>query len=154
MNEAGIDSDASVVEDSAEPDYSAVDVPAKPPTEYHWTERRAELLQLIKQVGHPRAVNQTELAERYGVSQQQISKDLDKLSAHVDETLGDRRALITEAVYHTSIKGLLDEQEYRKAAQTVKDWNEWLDAHKELQELQEDVEEIKQQLAQSGPFEV
>lgn len=138
--------DDSVVERSSEPDYSAVKIPSKPPTEFHWTERRAELLQLIRQVGHPRAINQTELAERYGVSQQQISKDLDRLASHVEEHLGDRRALITESVFHRSINGLLEEGDYRKAAQTVTDWNEWLTEHKDKEEIREEIEALRKEV--------
>jgi len=58
------------------PDYATLDYPNKPRTEWHYTHRRAELLQLVREAGHPDDLNQTELAERYGVSQQQMSKDL------------------------------------------------------------------------------
>lgn len=60
------------------------------------------------------------------MSQQQISKDLDRLADHVDETLGERRALISESVYHRAIQGLIENEEWRKAAQTVSEWNEWV----------------------------
>lgn len=122
---------------SGQPDYDSLDVPTKPPEDYHYTERRSEILQLIQQRGHPRAINQSQLAERYGVSQQQISKDLDRLGEYYTENLGERRDLVTEAVFHRSITGLLEEEEWRKAAQTLKDWNEWLRERKDLQELEE-----------------
>ena len=62
---------------SNEPDYRAVNVPEdKPPSEYTYVERRAETLQLIEQAGHPRAINQTRLAERYGCDQSNISNDV------------------------------------------------------------------------------
>lgn len=125
------------VESCDEPDYGAIELPAKPPSEYTYVERRAELLQLIEQAGHPRALHQGQLGDRYGVSQQQISKDLDRLATHIDETLGNRRALITESVFHRSISALLDEGEYRKAAQTVKDWNQWLTEYNDLREFEE-----------------
>ena len=54
----------SVVESSSEPDYSAVDLPSKDRTAYSWVERRAELLQLVEEAGHPSALTQTELADR------------------------------------------------------------------------------------------
>jgi len=38
-------------------------------TEYHWTERRAELLQLIETAGHPDSISPTRLADRYDVSE-------------------------------------------------------------------------------------
>lgn len=114
----------SVVAGSTQPDYDALHIPTKPPTEYSYAERRAELLQTVLDLGHPSLINQTQEAERYGVSQQQISKDLDRLAEYIDANLGKRRELITEAVYHRTIRGLLEEGEYRKAAQTVSDWNE------------------------------
>jgi hypothetical protein len=57
------------------PDYRSVDLPSKPPEEYSYKERRARLLQLIVEHGHPDAINQTEMADRFGVTHQQISKD-------------------------------------------------------------------------------
>lgn len=130
---------------SSQPDYDSIDLPTKPPEDYHYTERRAELLQLIQDRGHPRAINQSELAERYGVSQQQISKDLDRLSEYYTETLGDQRDLVTEAVFHRAIDGLLGDEEWRKAAQTVKDWNEWLRERKDLEEIEERLDKLEQQ---------
>lgn len=129
---------------SNQPDYGSVDLPSKAPSEYHYTERRAELLQLVQQAGHPRALNQSELAERYGVCQQQISKDLDRLGEYTTETLGERRDLVTEAVFHRAIDGLLEEGEWRKAAQTVKDWNDWLVERKDLDEIKERLAEVEQ----------
>lgn len=64
-------------ENSSGPDYDSVAVPSEPPSEYSYVERRAELLQQVRETGHPSRLNQRELAERYDVSQQQISKDFD-----------------------------------------------------------------------------
>lgn len=52
--------DDAVVDGCSErtlPNYESVDMPAKTPTEYNTDERRAELLQLVRQAGHPRAIN-------------------------------------------------------------------------------------------------
>ena len=87
-----------VVNDSNEPDYSAVDLPSKDRTAYSYVERRAELLQLVEEVGDPAALNQTELADRYDVTQQQISKDFVRLAGHIhdrrttDSTTNARRS--------------------------------------------------------------
>ena len=129
--------ESDVVTGSNTPDYAAVEVPTKDPSEYSYVERRAELLQQILDLGHPAMINQTEQADRYGVSQQQISKDLDRLAEHVEASLGARRDLVTEAVFHRSIQGLLDNGEYRKAARTVADWNEWLVERNDLLEFEE-----------------
>jgi len=111
-------------------DYEAVDLPDtddKPRTEWHYTQRRAEILQLIREAGHPADVNQTELAERYGVSQQQISKDFKRIGRCIREGLDDdRRALSVHATVQRSIRGLLDEGEYYKAGQLAIEWDEWV----------------------------
>jgi len=107
-------------------DYSAIDYPDKPRTEWHYTHRRAELLELLRETGHPGDLNQTELADRYGVTQQQISKDLDRLGEYVRATVNDdRRALVVDSVIQRSIRGMLEEGDYRKAARTALEWDEW-----------------------------
>lgn len=134
---------SSVVSSSSQPNYAAVEIPSKPPTEYGHVERRAELLQQVRDLGHPSMIHQGEAAERYGVSQQQISKDLDRIAEYVDENLGARHELTIEAVFQRSIQGLLEEGEYRKAARTAKDYDEWVTDRTDLEEIQEQLEFLK-----------
>jgi len=133
----------SVVGSSSQPDYAAVNIPSKPPTEYGHVERRAELLQQVRDLGHPSMIHQGEAAERYGVSQQQISKDLDRIAEYVDENLGARHELTIDAVFQRSIEGLLEEGEYRKAARTAKDYDEWVTSRTDLDEIQEQLEFLR-----------
>lgn len=116
---------------SSSVDYSAVELPdteSKQRAEWHYTQRRAELLQLIREAGHPGELNQTELAERYGVSQQQISKDFRRIGECIRQSLdSDRRALNVDSVLQRSIRGLLDDGEYYKAAQLALEWDGWID---------------------------
>jgi hypothetical protein len=142
VTESVLEADAGSSETQG-PDYESVELPSKDRAEYSYVERRAELLQLIREAGHPRAINQTQLAERYDVSQQQISKDLDRLAEYASDTLGARRDLVTEVVFQRALRGLMDEGEYRKAARTVADWNEWLDNRTELQELEERIDALE-----------
>jgi len=139
--------DSSVVEGSDQPDYSAVSLPSKDRTEYSYVERRAELLQLIEETGHPAALNQTELAEQYGVSQQQISKDFDRLATHIRARFDDRdrRGFIVDSVVNRAIRGLLEEGEYRKAAKTAMEHDEWITEFHDLEQLHEKVRELEQQ---------
>ena len=134
---------SAVMADNSQPDYSAVPIPAKPPTEYSYVERRADLLKQIYNLGSPSMINQTEAADRYGVSQPQISKDLSRLGEHIDAELGSRRALATDAVFKRAIRGLLEEGDYRDAARTVKDWNEWLTEYQDLRELEARIEAVE-----------
>ena len=113
---------------SNEPDYRAVNVPEdKPPSEFTYVERRAETLQLIEQAGHPRAINQSRLADRYDVSQGQISQDVDRLRGYIvdniDETTVDS---ITETVYQKSVQELMSNGDYKDAVKAVESWNDWL----------------------------
>jgi hypothetical protein len=115
---------------SSSVDYEAVDLPDtddEPRTEWHYTQRRAEILQRIREAGHPADVNQSDLADVYDVSQQQISKDFKRIGRCIREGLDDdRRALSVHAVVQRSIRGLLDEGEYYKAGQLAIEWDEWV----------------------------
>ena len=135
------------VESSNQPDYSAVDLPSKDPTEYSYVERRAELLQRVKEAGEPSVLNQTELADTFGVSQQQISKDLDRLATHVRDRMidRDRRAFVVENVVRRSIRGLLDDEEYRKAAQTAMDYDDWIHDFHDAAEFERRLAELEAQ---------
>ncbi len=133
--ETGSDTD-----DSTAIDYGAVEIPDdREPSEYHYTARRAEILQLIRQKGHPSALRQQRLAERYGVSPSQISRDMDRLADHVAETVGDReaRALLVDSVIQHSIEELLEAGEHRAAVKSVLEYAEWAQAHSDLAELEE-----------------
>lgn len=112
---------------SSPPDYSTLEFPDKPRTEWHYSHRRAELLQLVREAGHPDDLNQTELAERYDVSQQQISKDLSRLGAHIRANVDlDRRALVVNSVIQRSIRGMMNDGNFRQAAKTAMEWDEWV----------------------------
>jgi|SRR6056297_984562 len=110
------------------PDYRATNVPeTKPAAEYSYVERRAEMLQLIEEAGHPRAISQTRLADRYGVTQGQISQDIDRLRTYINDTIDtDTVDAITETVYQKSIKELIEKDEHYKAVKAVESWNDWL----------------------------
>lgn len=136
----------SVAETSNTPDYSAVELPSKDRSEYTYVERRAELLQLIEEAGEPKALNQTELAEQYGVSSSQISKDFKRLADHVSTRMvdRDRRAFVVEHVVRRAMRGLLDEGEYRKAASTAMEYDEWLREFHDLEQMDERLTRIEE----------
>lgn len=129
------------------PDYLSVDLPSKPPEEYSYKERRARLLQLVIEQGHPDAINQTEMADRFGVTQQQVSKDIKRLGEYVHGQVLDRnrRALIVQSVTQRAIRGLLEDGDYRKAAKTAMEYDEWATDFIELSEMAAEIERLKQQ---------
>lgn len=130
-------------EETSQPNYGSVEIPTEPPTEYTYVERRAELLQQIEDVGHPASLNQTELADRYGVSQQQISKDLDRLAEHIQSSLGARRDLVVHSVFDRAIQDLLEEDPY-KAVKAAEKWDEWIDRRTEVRELRERIARLEE----------
>jgi hypothetical protein len=132
---------------SADIDYGSIEVPKDTsPKDYHYTARRAEILQLIREAGHPGALTQTHLADRYGCSAPNIHKDLDVLADYVDRTLGERRVLTSEAIYDKSIRELQDSNEWFKAAKVAKMRDDWLDDREDLADLRAELEEIKSKL--------
>jgi hypothetical protein len=132
-------------------DYGAVDLPEKPRTEWHYTHRRAELLQLVREAGHPDDLNQTELAERYDVCQQQISQDLDRLGESVRENLDlDRHFLALDSALNRCIRGLIDDGEYRKAAQTALEYDGWIQERVEAERFEGRLERLEELTEQEG----
>ena len=137
MNHGQMTEEREVVESSSQPDYAAITPSGKPPTEYSYTERRAELLQQIEDLGHPSALNQTELADRYDVSQQQISKDLDRLDEYVRGRLGRRRDLEIGSVLKRCMTGALEEGNWNDARTAATAYDEYLDRRIDTLEFRE-----------------
>lgn len=129
-------------------DYSTVEIPADKSAEnYHYTERRAEILEMVLSAGSPARMRQEDLANRYGVDQSTISRDMDAIAEHVDEALGDRAKLATRAAFQRVLNDLLEEDDWRasKAAfDVMMDWNDWLadvgEQHREPRQAELDVQ--------------
>lgn len=135
---------------SGDIDYRAVEVPdGKDPENMTYAERRAEILDLIEKRGSPRLVNGARLAERYGCTRQMIHKDLDRLAEWADENQGDREVLEGDALYWRCIQGLLEDGEYRKAAQTLSDYHDWLRTN-DLEDLLERIEALEREHEQQA----
>lgn len=132
--------------DTPPTDYEAVSIPEDtPPEDYHWTERRAEILSRIEEKGHPSALSQGDLADRYGVSHGQISQDMDRLAEHVRDRLHDRgrRALVVDSVVQKCVRELIEEGQYRAAAKTALEWEEFAASLTDLDELHERVADLE-----------
>ena len=129
------------------PDYSAIEPPADTvPEKYSTHERRAALLRRIQEVGSPFAITQAREADRFGVHESTISRDMDRLRESVGEHLGDDAKLTTRVLFESITEELLDADDWRakKAAfDMVMDWNEWLaeigEQHREPDRLEADV---------------
>jgi len=108
-------------------DYSAIEPPeGKPPEEYTYNERRAEILQLIEQKGHPWGFNKSQLGRRYGVSCEQIRKDFDRLKDWYDDRIGDDAKQASDLAYRRIVQEHMDNGNYEKARRALDSWNGWL----------------------------
>lgn len=137
-------------------DYRAVDIPSgTDPEDYSYRERRAELLSLIEEAGSPRLLNYAAYGRRYGVSREQIRKDVERLGEYLGEAADeDAATLEAESFLWKCARSLLEDEEYRKAAQTFLDLEEWR-CQSDLEDLLERIEALEQEERESeSPFRV
>jgi len=129
-------------------DYGSVEIPSEPATEYHYTARRAEILDIIEAKGHPAAVSRKELAERYDVSPSQISRDMNALAEHVAERITDRdrRALTVDTVVNHCVEELIEAGEHRAAVRSILDYDEWARQVADLEALEDRLNDLETRL--------
>lgn len=109
-------------------DYSAINIPEqKPPEEYSYNERRAEILQLIERKGHPWGFNKAELARRYGVSDVQVHKDFDRVKEWYEDHIGEDAKQASDLAYRRIVQEHMDNGDFEKARRALDSWNEWLE---------------------------
>jgi hypothetical protein len=127
---------------SDDTDYSAVKIPTDIPREkYNAKQRRAEILNIIHRLGHPGAVNQSELARAYGCTPQNVNNDMDVLAGYIEDQLDDRRTLVVQSVFQKSIRGLIEDEDWKDAAIVAEKWDSWLTDRSELGERLDALEE-------------
>lgn len=108
-------------------DYLAIAPPTeKHPTEYTYTERRAEIARAIRQQGYPTGFNYAAIGRKYDVSREMIRRDFDRLKVYFRERIGDDAQTTSEVGYQKIIREHLDNGEYEKARRALDSWNGWL----------------------------
>jgi hypothetical protein len=127
------------------PNYATMEPPEDTPVDQYSThERRAEILHLIKEAGSPFAITQVRLAERHGVHESTISRDMDRLRESIDDHLGNDAKLLTRTLLEKTVQELQAEGEWKAAWDVVMDWNEWLadlgEQHREPDRSEVDVD--------------
>ncbi len=135
----------------SQPDYSRFEIPSgKPYEEYTYVERRAYLAGEIATAGHPDLISRRGEADRFDVSHQQISKDIKAIAEHVVERGHDRqrRALECQTVVRKSIRGLLEAEEWEKAARLQLDYEGWLVEFYDQEALHARLDALEDQLAE------
>ena len=101
----------------------------KDPKKYTFIERRAEILRLILEAGHPKAITQTQLAKRYGKSQAMIHKDIEAIKHEIMECLNQDAEFTIYTLFNKVIRKGAASQNLKDnylAAQAAKAWYEWL----------------------------
>jgi len=145
------------------PNYAAMEPPDETPIkEYSTHERRAEILQRIKEAGSPFGITQARLAERYGVHESTISRDMDRLRESIDDHLGNDAKLLTRTLLEKTVRELQAEGEWKAAWDVVMDWNDWLadlgEQHREPDRVEADVRqrtsEVQYRVVREEPDDV
>ena len=111
------------------PDYKAISPKSgKHPSDYSYVERRSEIYRLIEEAGHPHNLerSQQELADRYGVSQRQISKDIQKLREYESEHNDSRTRAVTSWLAEKSVMSAVEKGDFEEAFNLQLKYNEFL----------------------------
>ena len=108
-------------------EYTEIPIPDdKARSEYNYNERRAEILKMIEEKGHPWGFNYSQLGREYGVSHETIRKDFKRLKKYYRNRVGDEAKATSELAYRRIVKGHMDNDEFDKARKALDSWNEWL----------------------------
>ena len=112
-----------------ENDYASIPIPTNKPTaEYDYKERRAAIYRMIERAGHPKRLeySQSDLGDRYGVSQRQIYKDIQRLKTYEYERIGKDEEVNTSFLAQRAVQGALEEKDYREALEIQLEYYGWL----------------------------
>lgn len=124
-------------------DYQSLDVPENEQYEqWSYGQRRAYVLSEIREVGHPDLLNQSEIARQFDVDRSTISRDFDALGEYISDTLGERRELSTASVVNRCIAELIEEGEWKDAAELALKLDEWTVRETKLTEMQEQLDAL------------
>jgi hypothetical protein len=109
-------------------DYSQIPVPdGKPPEEFTYNERRAEILKLLEQKGHQWGFNKAELARRYGIDRKMVYKDFDRVKDWYRDRIGSDAKEASDLAYRRIVQEHMDNGDYEKARRALDSWNSWLE---------------------------
>lgn len=111
--------------------YNEIPVPDENDRAKHqWAteERRAYLLSLVREYGHPDNVpyTQTELGEQFGVAQQAIHRDYKELRQYIRFHTGNRAISTTQMVAEKAVKELQRDGDHMKALNAQLKYDDWL----------------------------
>jgi len=122
-------------DDRARPDYTVA-------------ERRAEIFDMIERAGHYRNIQQSyaDIGDRYGISHEQIRKDINTILKWKKENLAPHAKVELETLKTKAVQELLDQGEYADAYAIMSEH------YTNLQEMgEEDKEPDKHEVDFDGP---
>lgn len=110
------------------PDYATLPIPDKPKRELNHHERRSMLYNWLEQAGHPRNLerSQADIGKEFGVSQQQISKDIQAVKDSIGERIGEDAESKTQLVCESAVRNLMDDGDFERAAKLQLKYYDWL----------------------------
>lgn len=145
----GSDGDSGAQKAHSEPDYAATEIPTgKPPEEYTYTERRADLYQQIIDLGHPDHISRVEQGDRFGVDASTISRDIQAIAQHVRESRIDdldRRVLDVQASVSRAVRELQqtdDVDDTVRAAELAMEYDDWCWDAVRSHEIEQQLEDL------------
>lgn len=108
-------------------DYSKIPIPEdKSPEEYTHNERRAEILKMMEEKGHPWGFNKAKLGRRYGVHRTSIFKDFNRVKEWYRDRIGEDAKESSELAYKRIVRHHMDNGNFEKARRALDSWNGWL----------------------------
>lgn len=114
--------------DPAERPYHLIALdPEKDTEEYNVNERRAALLERLREVGLPSSISRTEMGERFGVSHTQIHYDLEVLKDWLANHLDIDHEAEAYTVFTKARKELMSKGDYKDAVKVQREMSEWLE---------------------------
>lgn len=103
---------------SNNPNYRKLSPPDDiPPTEWSWTDRRAEIYDMIERAGHYRNLqrSQRDLARRYDVALSTLQNDIQRVTAFQATHLGDGAEHELETLKNSAIQEYIENGQKAKA---------------------------------------
>ncbi len=106
--------------------YAKIEIPTKPRTDFNYVERRAELLRLAVECGHPDLLPKQNLAREFDVSPATITKDLTALAEFVSENLGQDSDFLADVIFKKGMRALVEKGNYAEVRRFIQTWQDWL----------------------------
>lgn len=113
-----------------EPDYGAIEMPDPdevPHEEWTYAQRRAYIYAEWLDRGTHQLINKSQVARMFDVTRDTIYNDMDHVAQFVDENMGRHHGAESTATFKAAVRELLNEGEYKDAAQVQNMLSDWLE---------------------------